>query len=123
MTDEEYIEFVKENENKSILEIEPKNKIKQMIKASLEIPTTDNTTNNYSEYNEIFISNPKSPMAVFAYEVDKDVDNIGNPIEFLNRTEQTEYEKNHYEKSVKERTEFLRQYALEHNIPFIVFGD
>jgi len=65
-------------------------------------------------------------MGVFAYNLDYN-ENIGNPIEFLNRTTINENERhtfgNETPKSASERTEFLRRYALEHNIPFIVFGD
>ncbi len=42
-----------------------------------------------------------------------------NPIDFINRTEIKDIE--HY--SVYERTKFLRDYALENDIPFIVFGN
>ena len=57
----------------------------------------------------MYISNPNKVSGVFAYS--EDVKNeIGNPIAFLNN-------------KAKNRTEFLRQYALERDIPFVIFGD
>ena len=65
----------------------------------------------------MYISSQKLPMVVFAYPEDY-TEKIDNPIEFLNRTKRQEHES----RVVQDRTDFLRQYALEHNIPFIVFG-
>ena len=69
-------------------------------------------------------SNPKEVMAVFAYNTDYN-ENFGNPVEFLNRGNQEKYTigTNTNLSSVYGRTEFLRRYALEHDVPFIVFGD
>ena len=120
MDDEKYKEFVEKYKNVPLSEIEPEETRAKLIKAFSEI--NSNTRKGKREYNEMYISNPKPPMAVFAYEMDENDDTIDNPIEFLHRTEQTEYEKSKKAKPVEERTEFLRQYALERNIPFIVFG-
>ena len=71
-------------------------------------------------------SNPKEVMAVFAYSIDY-TEKIENPIKFLNRTTVNIHERHSFggalPKSVSERTEFLRRYALEHDIPFVIFGD
>ena len=71
-------------------------------------------------------SNPKEVMAVFAYSVDY-TEHLGNPIDFLNRTTINSNERHSFgdapAKSVSDRTEFLRRYALEHNVPFVIFGD
>jgi hypothetical protein len=65
-------------------------------------------------------------MAVFAYSVDY-TENLGNPVDFLNRTKVNPNERHSFgkalPKSVSERTEFLRRYALEHDVPFVIFGD
>ena len=65
-------------------------------------------------------------MGVFAYNINYN-ENIGNPISFLNRTTIGNFERgagtNGKDICVKERTEFLRQYALERDLPFILFGD
>ena len=52
-------------------------------------------------------SNPNRVMAVFAYSTNSD--NINDPVKFV--------------KNTNKRTDFLQKYALEHDIPFIVFGD
>lgn len=115
LSDDEYIQFVKQNENKSFMEIEPEELREKIIKAFAAINSNSRTGNR--EYNEMYISNPKPPMAVFAYGLCEGK-RIDNPIEFLNS------DKNETEDSgpVKERTGFLRKYALEHNVPFIIFG-
>ena len=53
-------------------------------------------------------SNPKEVMGVFAYDKHTP-SNVGNPLEFL--------------ESTSNRTDFLQKYAIEHDIPFIIFGD
>ncbi len=119
-TDKDYIDFADKHKNDSFLGIEEEKRNK-LIKAYAGIKSKIREGNR--EYNEMYISNPKTPMAVFAYEMDENVADTGNPIEFLHRTEQTEYEKNAKAKSVQERTEFLRQYALEKHLPFVIFGN
>ena len=56
-------------------------------------------------YNEMYGSNPQV-MGVFAYSWS---DKVGQPINFLN--------------NVDDRTYFLKEYAKERDLPFIVFGD
>ena len=58
-------------------------------------------------YNEMYGSNPNRVMAVFAYNTG--TDNIDDPIKFVQKS--------------NKRTDFLQKYALEHDIPFIVFGN
>ena len=56
---------------------------------------------------------------------------IGNPIEFLHRTDLTEGEMNSARiggenpRSVAERTQFLREFSLnkDHDVPMLIFGD
>ncbi len=114
-TDEDYIKFVDEHKNDSLLKIDEE-KRNELIKAYAGIKSK--IRKGKREYNEMYISNPKSPMAVFAYAENYN-EKISNPIEFLHRKEKCAYET----KPVNERTEFLRQYALEKNLPFIIFGD
>lgn len=115
LNDEEYVQFLKNNENKSLQEFEPKESAEKLVRAFSTIKSTIREGNR--EYNEMYISNPKVPMGVFAYSEDEN-EIISNPIEFLNRDVQGENELS----PVKLRTEFLRNYALEHNLPFVVFG-
>jgi len=63
-------------------------------------------------------SNPNI-MGVFAYEMDYNK-KINNPIAFLNRTT---IQKHEQDRSVQDRTQFLREYALKNDLPFVVFGD
>ena len=124
LSDEEYIDFVRKNADKSFIEIEPAEVREKLIKAFASI--NSNTRKGNREYNEMYISNPKSPMAVFAYSIDYN-EKIDDPLSFLNRDEVKEHERGfgniNDDISVKNRTAFLRQYALEHNIPFFIFGD
>ena len=124
MNDAEYIEFIKANENKPLSEIEPVELREKLIRAFASI--NSNTRKGKRSYNEMYGSNPKEVMAVFAYSVDYE-EQFGNPIEFLNRTTINPNERHSFgsapAKSVSERTEFLRRYALEHDVPFVVFGD
>lgn len=84
-----------------------------------------NTGKGKRSYNEMYISNPNEVMGVFAYSIDYE-HSLSNPVEFLNKTTLDNvfgiWEGDEV-KSVKNRTEFLRKYALERNLPFIVFGD
>ena len=67
-------------------------------------------------------------MAVFAYSVDDDV-KVDNPVDFLNRDTETDYEISLDDdwdlphKPIKDKTEFLKEYALLNDLPFVVFGD
>ena len=126
MSDEQYLNFFEKNQNKSLSEIEPVKIRNKIIQAFATINSNTRTGNR--EYNEMYISNPNEVMGVFAYSLDYK-ENIDNPINFLNRTTIGENEKvfgafnSNEGVSVKERTEFLRKYALERNLPFIIFGD
>ncbi len=113
--DEQYIDFVKKHENDSLLEIEPEEIREKIIKAFATI--NSNIRKGKRAYNEMYISNPKPPMAVFAYSENYN-EEIKNPVDFLNRETTEKFEHS----SVKTRTEFLQKYAKENDIPFIVFG-
>ena len=124
LSDEEYIDFVRKNSDKSFIEIEPAEVREKLIKAFASI--NSNTRRGNREYNEMYISNPKPPMAVFAYSIDYN-EKIDDPLAFLNRDEIRGHENGFGNSSngisVKDRTAFLRQYAIERNIPFFIFGD
>jgi len=124
MTDDQYIEFVETNKDRPIQNIEPVEIRDKIVKAFATI--NSNTRKGKREYNEMYISNPNEVMGVFAYNINYN-ENIGNPISFLNRTTIGNFERgagaNGKDICVKERTEFLRQYALERDLPFILFGD
>lgn len=124
MNDTQYVEFIKENKNKPLSAIEPTELREKIIRAFASI--NSNTRKGSRSYNEMYGSNPKKVMAVFAYDVDP-TESYGNPIEFLNRKSINRNERLGFgkasAKSVSERTEFLRRYALNHDISFIVFGD
>ena len=107
MNDNEYINFVKKYENKPLSAIEPVGLRTKIINAYATI--NSNTRKGQRSYNEIYISNPKPPMAVFAYNMKNE--NINNPVNFLK------------DLNVKKRTDFLREYALERDIPFVIFGN
>ncbi len=106
LNDEEYVKFIEKNQNKSFEEIEPKQTREKLIRAFAQI--NSNKRKGERSYNEMFISNPKNPMAVFAYESDPKKQ-VGNPLEFLN--------------NIEYKIDFLREYALEHDVSFVVFGD
>lgn len=118
LNDSQYVDFVKNNENKSFNEIEPAFAREKLIKAFAGINSSKRLGER--EYNEMYITNPKPPMAVFAYETNLNK-KIANPVEFLNN-DVVDFESG-INLSVKKRTAFLREYALLHNIPFVVFGD
>ena len=116
MNDEQYVQFLEKNKDKTFAEIEPAEYREKIILAFATI--NSNTRKGNRSYNEMYISNPNEVMAVFAYDTNE-ISNVGNPIEFLHDT-------NHgtgYGKDVLGRTEFLQKYAIERDIPFIVFGD
>ena len=107
MNDSEYVKFVEANKNKPLTEIEPAEYREPLIKAYASI--NSNTRRGDRAYNEMYGSNPKEVMAVFAYD-ENAASAVGNPLDFLTGR-------------ANQRTEFLQRYALERNIPFIVFGD
>ena len=106
MNDAEYVKFVEANKNRPLTEIEPAEYREAIIKALASI--NSNTRKGGRSYNEMYGSNPKEVMGVFAYD-SKTPSNVGNPLDFLETT--------------FNKTDFLQKYALEHDIPFIVFGD
>ena len=115
--------FGGQNKDRPIQEIEPVEIRDKIVKAFATI--NSNTRKGKREYNEMYISNPNEVMGVFAYSMDYN-ETIGNPVNFLNRSSISKYEKGYGtvgDISVRERTEFLRKYALERNLPFIIFGD
>ena len=106
MNDEEYTEFVQNNKDKSMTEIQPEKLRNDIIKKFATI--NSNTRKGNRAYNEMYISNPKSVMGVFAYEMNEG-EKIKDPLQFL--------------KDNNDRTDFLKEYAKSHDIPFYVFGD
>ncbi|MGN1152394.1 MAG: hypothetical protein ACI4S3_00035 [Candidatus Gastranaerophilaceae bacterium] len=106
MSDDEYVKFFNENKNKSMIEIEPENIRTKLIQKFATINSNHRIGNR--AYNEMYISNPKEIMGVFAYEMDEGK-NIDSPLQFLEDNDS--------------RTDFLKKYALEHDIPFYIFGD
>ena len=105
MNDADYVKFVEVNKNRALSEIEPAEYREPIIKALAAI--NSNTRKGGRSYNEMYGSNPKEVMGVFAYDTNTPSD-VGNPLTFL---------------SMHSHTEFLQRYALEHNIPFVIFGD
>lgn len=103
MSDAEYVEFVRRNENKSFTEIEPVEYREKIIKAFATI--NSNTRKGDRAYNEMYASNPQV-MAVFAYSPS---DKVGNVMDFYS--------------SSADRLDFLKDFALKKDIPMIVFGD
>lgn len=105
LNDSQYVDFVKANENRSFTEIEPVEYREKIIKAFATI--NSNVRKGNREYNEMYASNPEV-MAVFAYSKDNK-NSVGQPVSFV--------DSNAY------RLDFLRKFALESDIPMIVFGD
>ena len=100
MSDKEYLNFVKNNANKAFSEIEPKEVQTKLIQAFATI----NSKTRYGErnYNEMYLSNPEI-MGVFAYDMDDAW--IVSMKNFINRQQ-----------------DFIKDYALKNDLPFIVFG-
>lgn len=105
MNDEEYKNFVMVNKDKPMTEIEPKELQEKLIKKLATINSKHRRGDR--AYNEMYISNPRSIMGVFAYDMNKDC--IDEPLKFLEDN--------------NARTDFLKKYALEHDVPFYLFGD
>ena len=102
MSDAEYVQFVKDNENKSMLEIEPAEIREKIIQKFATI--NSNTRKGNRSYNEMYGSNPQV-MGAFAY---KWLGSVGNPLKFLENNS---------------HVQFLKEFAMERDLPFIVFGD
>jgi len=108
MSDEDYLRFIKENEDKSMLEIEPAKIRNQIIQAFGTI--NSDVRKGLRSYNEMYISNPRV-MGVFAFNASTEEGGasskvIKNIMEFISK-----------------QKDFLKQYAINHDIPFVVFGD
>ena len=100
LTDKEYIKFVSENANKPFTEIEPEEVRNKIIKIFATI--NSNTRKGGREYNEMYISNPQV-MGVFAYSQKDKVEDVM--------------------KFIFQQPDFLKQYAIDYDLPFIIFGD
>ena len=102
LSDREYIEFVEKNKNKSFDEIEPIEIREELIKTLASVKSRKRMGGR--EYNEMYLSNPEI-MAVFV-----------SPFRVSEKIEDTlEF--------VKNQKDFLREYAIEHNIPMVILGD
>ena len=112
MDDEAYMAFQKQYANKSFSEIQPQELREKIIKIFASI--NSNTRKGNRAYNEMYISNPNRVSGVFVYPQETNRE-IGNPVEFLHSESSAD--------NVNGRTSFLRRYAIERNIPLILFGD
>ena len=83
MSDEDYVKFVEMNKNRALTEIESAAYREPIIKALAAI--NSNTRKGDRSYNEMYGSNPKEVMGVFAYDSHVP-SNVGNPIDFLENT-------------------------------------
>ena len=100
LNDDEYIDFVRKNFNKSMCEIEPAEIRNALIKCFSLI--NSNVRQGNREYNEMYVSNPVV-RGVYAYSVDDSVGEIQSFIEI--------------------QPEFLKNYAKQNDLPFFVFGE
>lgn len=107
MNDDEYVEFVEKYKNKPMTAIQPKETRDKLIKTFATI--NSNSRKGNREYNEMYLSNPRSIMGVYAYSWDYDGGKIPDPVKFLEEND--------------ERTHFLQDYAKDHDVPFVIFGD
>ena len=121
LNDAGYIKLLNENKNKpysSIYPLETRNKIIS------ELGMMKSETRRFArEYNEFFATNVL-PMGVFAYNTDVNL-KIDNPLDFLHKKDVSSSEKNKYGKnlSVSDRTSYLRKFALNHDLPFVILGE
>ncbi len=106
MNDDEYVEYYEKYKNKPMTAIEPKETRDKIIKAFATI--NSNSRKGDRQYNEMYLSNPKSVMGVYAYNWNNG-EEIPDPIKFL--------------EDCDDRTHFLQDYAVDHDIPFVIFGD
>lgn len=102
MNDEEYVAFVKANENKSMQEIEPADVREKIIQAFATI--NSRTRKGERAYNEMYVTNPEV-MGVFAYAREG---LVGNALSFIQSNP---------------TLNFLVEYAIKRDLPFVVFGD
>ncbi len=113
--DEEYIKFIEQNANKEFQEIEPESIRLKLIQAFAGI--NSEVRSGGRAFNEVKISNPEV-MAVYSYPAG---DDVGNVKDFMEKTKEKTFDS----KSglTQNSNTFLRKYALENDIPFIIFGD
>ena len=95
------MELVQNNINKPISEIQPEKYQREIVEALATINSNTRTGNR--SYNEMYLSNPEV-MGVFAYGSYNWA--ITDPIGFINK-----------------KPEYLKDYALEKDIPYVIFGD
>ncbi len=126
--DEKYIEWYDFFRNKKLHQIH-ENDARFLIQTCAEgIHSTVRPGDR--AYDEFYGSNIKRVNSTWTYSVDPN-EKIENPLEFLNRTELTEGEKEAEQigrekfKPVAERISFLREFALdpEHDVPMLILGD
>ena len=104
LTNKKYIEFIEKNRNKNFAEIEPKEYAIKMNKVFATL--NSNTRIGDRQYNEFIASNPKEVMGVYAFP-EQHWWWSDDPIEILK----------------KEKYDDFKEYALERDIPFVIFGD
>lgn len=126
--DEKYIEWYDFFRNKKLHQIH-ENDARFLIQTCAEgIHSTVRPGDR--AYDEFYGSNIKRVNSTWTYSVDPN-EKIENPLEFINRTELTEGEKEAEQigrekfKPVAERISFLREFALdpEHDVPMLILGD
>lgn len=100
--DDEYVNFVEKNMNKPLSEIEPEEMQVKLIKILAGISSRVTSIGDRN-YNEMYVSNPEI-MGVFAYPWEEA--EIGEVKTFVNN-----------------QKDFLKDYAVENNVPFVIFGD
>ena len=101
LNDEEYLDFVNKNSNKSMAEIEPKEAREALIRNFALIRSSKREYNR--EYNEMYVSNP-TVQGVYAYDIKND--KIGEMNVFMDS-----------------QPTFLKEYAKQNDLLFFVFGD
>ena len=105
MSDEEYVRFIEENQNKEWTEIDPKIGNKMIKGLGDGIISTGRRHDR--AYDEFYASNPEVE-ATFAYEenVDRTID---DPVKFVNENER--------------RLNYLIKFNHDHDIPMVLLGD
>ena len=101
LSNEEYIDFVNENQNKSMLEIEPKEVRDALIKEFALI--NSNLIDGNRDYNEMYVTNPKVQGVFVTPSIIDKSDEIS--------------------KFIEKQVSYLKNYARKNDLPFIVFGD
>ena len=106
LTDKDYQKLVENNKNKPLTEIRPKEYQETIAKA---FATIDSHVRHGGRcYNEMYLSNPEI-MGVFAYKYNKKNNN--------------EEDIKNMKNFIQKQKDFIKEYALEKDIPFIVFGN